>query len=72
MTKTRVYEVLGSRRRIVNTIDFGSCFRNLPWTANADMNDPEVQMKAGLEIADMWRRNGPEPHATYVVEQTDR
>lgn len=67
---TYVYEVLGNRRRLVNRIDSGSRFRNLEWTAKADMNDPDIQMKAGLEIADMWKRNGPEPHATYAVEQT--
>lgn len=73
MATTMVYEIIGEKRRLVHTIGFGSCFCNLPWTGQkgTDMGNPELQLKAGRELANMWKRNGPNPHAIYTVEQTD-
>ena len=71
-TVTSVYEVVGSKRRVVNTVHGGTYFVNLPWTKNENLSDPDTQMKVAKELVSMWRRSGYKPEATYEVEQTSK
>ena len=71
MAVTRVYEVIGSNRRLLNTIDFSSRFRNMKLRDDEEMSDPKVQARVAQEICEGWHYRGNRPEATYAFIQSN-
>ena len=70
-TITRVYEVIGNTRRLLNTINFSSRFQNVKLQPGEEMDDPKVQARVAQEICTGWHYNGNRPEATYAFVQSN-